>query len=65
MAINGSITRPDLSGPFEAWRRNAEQKMERTALEVTDRGARRAVLQIREAMQGAGLGRLGNALGDN
>jgi hypothetical protein len=43
--------------------RNSIQRLERAALVATDRAARLAKTEIRTAMSGAGLGRLGFALG--
>jgi hypothetical protein len=42
---------------------HAQRDMERAALVVTDRAAKKAVRAMREEMSAAGLGRLGNALG--
>ena len=59
MARQLSIGRP---GQFTEFRRFCIQRVERAALKASDAAARRAVLEIRSAMSGAGLGRLGNAL---
>ncbi|MXP24810.1 hypothetical protein GRI39_01955 [Altererythrobacter indicus] len=48
---------------FDIYYRHAEQMQEKAALIVTDRAASRAVREIRGRMRGAGLGRLGNAIG--
>jgi hypothetical protein len=61
--ISARLTRYDLGGPFEQYRRHAEQRMERAALKATDAGIRIVVRNVRTAMQSAGLGRLGNGLG--
>jgi hypothetical protein len=50
-------------GPFAAFYTGAVQVMERAALVATDKGRRRALSRLRGEMQGAGLGRLGNAIG--
>ncbi len=63
MALRARLARRDMGGPFDTYRRYAEQRMERGALIATDRGARRALTTIRSAMQAAGLGRMGNAVG--
>ncbi len=47
---------------FSDWYRFAEQRLERAALVATDEGRRIAQRSIRSQMQGAGLGRLGNAI---
>ena len=64
MGVKASFSRPDFGRGFDTWRRESERKIERAILDVTDRGARRAVLQVRQDMAAAGLGRLGNALGN-
>lgn len=55
--------------PFEseidAYVRQIQSRMEAAALETVKVGARRAVTRIREEMQSASLGRLGNALGNS
>lgn len=48
---------------FSDYYRNASQRLERAALIATDRGQEIAVANIRQAIAGAGLGRLGNAIG--
>lgn len=62
MRLSARLQPGDFSGPFADWRRFAEQRMERAALIATDRAAVRAKAEIRGAMAGAGLGRLGQAL---
>lgn len=47
---------------FAEFRRFCIQRLERAALKVTDRAARQSLTDLRSAMQGAGLGRLGNAI---
>lgn len=49
--------------PFDEYRRMAIQRMERAALRATARAAREAKAEIRSAMSGARLGRLGFAIG--
>ncbi len=61
--LTADLRRGDVRGPFDAYRRNAIQVMERAALIATERGGKRAISKIRRDMQSAGLGRLGNALG--
>lgn len=60
MARTQAIGRP---GQFAEFRRFNIQRLERAALISSDRGAREGLKELRSAMQGAGLGRLGNALG--
>ena len=60
MAGETSIGRP---GQFAQFRRFCIQRMERAALEISDRAAANALRELRAGMQAAGLGRLGNALG--
>jgi hypothetical protein len=55
-----SIGRP---GQFDEFRRYCIQRLERAALIASDRAAAAALRDLRAAMAGAGLGRLGNALG--
>lgn len=62
MRISARLQPGDYDGPFAAWRRFAEQRMERAALIATDRGSRLMLGQVRSQMAGAGLGRLGNGL---
>jgi len=49
---------------FSDFYRFAEQRMERAALIATARGANEAKADVRAAMSSAGLGGLGNAIGD-
>lgn len=63
MPISARLQSGDFNGPFAGWRRFAEQRMERAALIATDRAAKEAKTSIRGAMSGAGLGRLGQAIG--
>lgn len=60
MAQGFGVGRP---GQFAEFRRHSIQRIERASLVATDRAAREALKTIRADMQGAGLGRLGNALG--
>lgn len=57
-----SVSFPDVFADVE---RFARARAERAALEATKTAARRAVLRIRDDMRSAGLGRLGNALGNS
>lgn len=57
-----SVSFPDV---FSDVARFARARAERAALEATKTAARRAVLRIRDDMRAAGLGRLGNALGNS
>lgn len=61
--IAAKIERADYAGPFRAFGLAIDRRMELAALEATDKAAKLAVRSIRQAMQGAGLGRLGNGLG--
>ena len=56
------VSFPDVFSDVE---RFARARSEAAALEATKNGARRAVLRIRDEMKSAGLGRLGNALGNS
>lgn len=60
MARGPVIGRP---GQFAEFRRFCIQRLEQVALKVADRAAASALAETRAAMAGAGLGRLGNALG--
>lgn len=60
MARRGGIGRP---GQFQEFRRSCIQRMEKASLVATDRASRSGLGVLRTAMQGAGLGKLGNALG--
>jgi hypothetical protein len=60
MAQRSAVGRP---GQFGDFRRECIQRLERASLKATDRAARAALTDIRGAMAGAGLGKLGNALG--
>lgn len=57
-----SVSFPDAFSDLE---RFARLRSEAAALEATDKAARRAVLRIRDKMKSAGLGQLGNALGNS
>lgn len=52
-----------MRAPFEALYRQSVQRMEDAALLAAHRGVARAKTRLRAEMQGAGLGRLGNAIG--
>jgi hypothetical protein len=59
--IRTSIAKPPRRN-FDQFRRGGIQKLERRALVATDRAAAAALRDIRVGMQGAKLGRLGNAI---
>lgn len=63
MGITARLEAGDFERPFAEWNRQAEAKMRRAALIATDHAGKRLLGEIRTAMAGAGLGRLGNALG--
>jgi hypothetical protein len=63
MKLSAKLDRSRIGGALNDFYRDAVQRSERAALIATDRASRTAVTEIREAMSGAGLGRLGNALG--
>lgn len=50
------------AGPFRQFGLSIDRRLELAALEATNKAARQALGSIRKAMQGAGLGRLGNGL---
>lgn len=54
-----------MEAAFSDWYRFAEQRFERAAMIAVDTGRRKAIASIREAGQGAGLGRLFNGLGSS
>ncbi|MBA4087065.1 MAG: hypothetical protein C0491_04590 [Novosphingobium sp.] len=51
------------AGAYRAFGLSIDRRLELAALEATDQAAKIAVRSIRDAMAGAGLGRLGNGLG--
>lgn len=53
----------NFAGPYRAFGLSIDRRLELAALEATDKAAKIAVRSIRDAMAGAGLGRLGNGLG--
>ncbi len=61
--LTAKIERGDYAGPYRAFGLAIDRRLELAALEATDKAAKVAVRSIRTAMQGAGLGRLGNGLG--
>ena len=63
MRVSARLDRGDFEGPFNEFRRFAEQRMERAALIATDRARNVALQRVRAEIQGAGLGRLGNGVG--
>lgn len=62
--IGGNI-RADAGAFVQRFKRHSIQRAERAALLATDKGAALAKDQIRSSMSGAGLGRLGNAIGSS
>lgn len=60
--LTAKLERRRIGAVFEPYYRNAIQRLETAALIATDRGATQGKTRIREAMQGAGLGRLGGAI---
>lgn len=60
--LTAKIDRADYAGPFRQFGLAIDRSLEFAALEATDQAARIALRSIRAAMQGAGLGRLGNGL---
>lgn len=64
MGLDARLSRgTDYAARSRAHIDQCQRAMEVAALRTTDRGATKAVRQIRSAMQSAGLGTLGNALG--
>lgn len=61
--LAAKFERGNFAGPYRAFGLSIDRRLELAALEATDRAATLAVRSIRTAMQGAGLGRLGNGLG--
>ncbi len=59
--MEATLTPPPrgVTGP---WRRNTKERVARAAAKATDRGARGALLELRQAMRNARLGRLSNAV---
>lgn len=55
--------RANYAGAYRAFGLSIDRRLELAALEATDKAARQALGSIRQAMQSAGLGRLGNGLG--
>jgi hypothetical protein len=62
--LSASLTRGNARAAFETYYRNAQQAMERAALRAVDRGGTSGIGAIRREMQGAGLGRLGQGIGN-
>jgi hypothetical protein len=60
LSTSVQIGRPGQFREFEAYAREA---MERALLRASDRAARKATSAVRDAMRGAGLGRLAGAIG--
>lgn len=61
--LAAKFERGNFAGPYRAFGLSIDRRLELAALEATDKAAKQAVRSIREAMAGAGLGRLGNGLG--
>lgn len=61
--LAAKFERGNYAGPYRAFGKAIDRRLELAALEATDKAAKVAVRSIREAMAGAGLGRLGNGLG--
>ena len=61
--LAAKFERGAFAGPYRAFGLSIDRRLELAALEATDQAARQALGSIRKAMQGAGLGRLGNGLG--
>lgn len=61
--LAAKFERGNYAGPYRAFGKAIDRRLELAALEATDRAAKMAVRSIRDAMAGAGLGRLGNGLG--
>lgn len=63
MPLSARLDPGQQDAAFRGYYRFAAQRMERAALIATDRASREGLADLRGAMAGAGLGRLGNALG--
>lgn len=63
MAVSTRLFADNYLGRYRGIQRLAERRIEAAALLATDRMARAGLARIRQDMAGAGLGRLGNALG--
>lgn len=61
--LAAKFERENFAGPYRAFGLSIDRRLELAALEATDEAAKVAVRSIRQAMAGAGLGRLGNGLG--
>lgn len=62
MGLKAGLDRGQHEAAFAEYYRFAEQRSEAAALTAIGRATPRAKMSIRTAMQGAGLGRLGNAI---
>lgn len=60
--LAAKFERGNYAGAYRAFGLSIDRRLELAALEATDKAARQALGSIRKAMQGAGLGRLGNGL---
>lgn len=63
MPFTAKLEAGDFARPFAEFNRMAEARMKRAALQATDVATKSLLSEIRLTMAGAGLGRLGNALG--
>lgn len=61
--IAAKFERGNFAGPYRAFGLAVDRRLELAALEAADKAAKQALGTIRQAMTGAGLGRLGNGLG--
>lgn len=62
MGLSARLEEGQFDAAFSDYYRFAEQRMERAALEATDKARRIALSQVRGQMQGSGLGRLGQGI---
>lgn len=63
MALSARIDASRFDAAFSNWYRFAEQRIERAGLIATDQGTTKLKNTIRSQMSGAGLGKLGQAIG--
>lgn len=61
--LASKFQRENYAGAYRSFGLAIDRRLELAALEATDRAAKVAARSIRQAMTGAGLGRLGNGLG--
>jgi Family of unknown function (DUF6441) len=62
MPLTATLKAGDFTSRFDEFHRRAQARMESAALKATDAASRAMLGQIRDAMTGAGLGRLSNGL---